>query len=193
MVIEVPEPVRSEVLAVRRIVSRTSQSVPVGIGSVGPLPPQDLADVRRILDVVGEETGPIIGRFVGLRRFPQTRYVYLAPDDELATSLLILQDRLVEFGLKLAPDVYQATPHAVIGRVPPEAELEVAAGRARPRSLADVPDDHHGAVEPRRPRRELPAPGAPQRRAVKAPARCRVRAGPPSPRPRHQMSARARR
>jgi len=128
VVIEVPEPVRGEVLAVRRIVSRTSQKIPVGIGSVGPLPPQDLADVRRILDSVGEETGPIIGRFVGLRRFPQTRYVYLAPDDEMATSLLILQDRLVEFGLKLAPDVYQATPHAVIGRVPPEAELEVAAG-----------------------------------------------------------------
>ena len=35
--------------------------------------------------------------------------------------------RLVEAGLKLSPDVYQATPHAVIGRVPPEAELEVAA------------------------------------------------------------------
>jgi hypothetical protein len=128
VVIEVPEPVRSEVLAVRRIVSRTSQNIPVGIGSVGPLPPQDLAEVRRVLDAVGEETGPIIGRFVGLRRFPQTRYVYLAPDDEMAASLLILQDRLVEFGLKLAPDVYQATPHAVIGRVPPEAELEVAAG-----------------------------------------------------------------
>ena len=100
----------------------------MGIGSVGPLPPQDVAEVRRVLDAVGEETGPIIGRFVGLRRFPQTRYVYLAPDDEMATSLLILQDRLVEYGLKLAPDVYQATPHAVIGRVPPEAELEVAAG-----------------------------------------------------------------
>ncbi|HSP19676.1 MAG TPA: 2'-5' RNA ligase family protein [Myxococcaceae bacterium] len=131
VVIEVPEPVRSEVLAVRRIVSRTSQKVPVGIGSVGPLPAQDVLEVRRVLDAVGEETGPIIGRFVGLRRFPQTRYVYLAPDDEMATSLLILQDRLVEYGLKLAPDVYQATPHAVIGRVPPEAELEVAAG-ARP-------------------------------------------------------------
>lgn len=128
VVIEVPEPVRSEVLAVRRIVSRTSQKVPVGIGSVGPLPPQDVLEVRRVLDAVGEETAPIIGRFVGLRRFPQTRYVYLAPDDELATSLLILQDRLVEYGLKLAPDVYQATPHAVIGRVPPEAEVEVAAG-----------------------------------------------------------------
>ncbi len=128
VVIEVPEPVRSEVLAVRRIVSRTAQKVPVGIGSVGPLPPQDLGDVRRILDAVGEETGPIVGRFVGLRRFPQTRYVYLAPDDEMATSLLILQDRLVEYGLRLAPDVYQATPHAVIGRVPPEAEVEVAAG-----------------------------------------------------------------
>lgn len=128
VVIEVPEPVRSAVLAVRRIVSRTSQKVPVGIGSVGPLPPQDIADVRRVLTAVGEETAPIIGRFVGLRRFPQTRYVYLAPDDEMATSLLILQDRLVEYGLKLAPDVYQATPHAVIGRVPPEAELEVAAG-----------------------------------------------------------------
>ena len=128
VVIEVPEPVRGEVLAVRRIVSRTSPEIPVGIGAVGPLPPQDLVDVRRILDAVGEETGPIIGRFVGLRRFPQPRYVYLAPDDEMATSLLILQDRLVEYGLKLAPDVYQATPHAVIGRVPPEAELEVAAG-----------------------------------------------------------------
>ena len=127
VVIEVPEPVRSEVLAVRRIVSRTSQKVPVGIGSVGPLPPQEMGDVRRVLDAVAEETGPIIGRFVGLRRFPQTRYVYLAPDDEMATSLLILQDRLVEYGLKLAPDVYQATPHAVIGRVPPEAEHEVAA------------------------------------------------------------------
>lgn len=128
IVIEVPEPVRSEVLAVRRIVSRTSQRIPVGIGSVGPLPPQDEDEVRRVLDAAGEETAPIIGRFVGLRRFPQTRYVYLAPDDDLATSLLILQDRLVEFGLKLTPDVYQATPHAVIGRVPPEAELEVAAG-----------------------------------------------------------------
>ena len=128
VVIEVPEPVRSEVLSVRRILSRPSETIPVGIGSVGPLPPQDLAEVRRVLDAVGEETGPIIGRFVALRRFPQTRYVYLAPDDEMATSLLILQDRLVEFGLKLAPDVYQATPHAVIGRVPPEAELEVAAG-----------------------------------------------------------------
>ena len=127
VVIEVPEPVRSEVLMVRRIVSRAGQRVPVGIGSVGPLPPQDAAEVRRILDLVGEETGPIIGRFVGLRRFPQTRYVYLAPDDEMATSLLILQDRLVEAGLRLAPDVYQATPHAVIGRVPPEAEMEVAA------------------------------------------------------------------
>ncbi|HEY1906939.1 MAG TPA: 2'-5' RNA ligase family protein [Myxococcaceae bacterium] len=127
VVIEVPEPVRSEVLAVRRIVTRTSQKIPVGIGSVGPLPPQDPAEVRRVLDLVGEETGPIIGRFVGLRRFPQTRYVYLAPDDEMGTSLLILQDRLVEAGLKLSPDVYQATPHAVIGRVPPEAELEVAA------------------------------------------------------------------
>jgi len=128
VVIEVPEPVRSEVQAVRQIVNRTAQRIPVGIGSVGPLPPQDMAEVRRVLDLVGEETGPIIGRFVGLRRFPQTRYVYLAPDDEMATSLLILQDRLVEFGLKLNPDVYQATPHAVIGRVPPEAELEVAAG-----------------------------------------------------------------
>ncbi|HEY1418670.1 MAG TPA: hypothetical protein VGF41_12235, partial [Myxococcaceae bacterium] len=102
MVIEVPEPVRSEVLAVRRIVTRTSQKIPVGIGSVGPLPPQDPAEVRRVLDLAGEETGPIIGRFVGLRRFPQTRYVYLAPDDEMATSLLILQDRLVEAGLKLS-------------------------------------------------------------------------------------------
>ncbi|HZW87853.1 MAG TPA: 2'-5' RNA ligase family protein [Myxococcaceae bacterium] len=127
MVIEVPEPVRSEVQSVRRIVNRTGEKVPVGIGSVGPLPPQDVGEVRRVLDLVGEETGPIIGRFVGLRRFPQTRYVYLAPDDEMATSLLILQDRLVEAGLKLAPDVYQATPHAVIGRVPPEAEMEVAA------------------------------------------------------------------
>jgi hypothetical protein len=127
VVIEVPEPVRSEVLAVRRIVTRAGQKVPVGIGSVGPLPPQEPAEVRRVLDLVGEETGPIIGRFVGLRRFPQTRYVYLAPDDEMATSLLILQDRLVEAGLRLSPDVYQATPHAVIGRVPQEAELEVAA------------------------------------------------------------------
>jgi len=101
VVIEVPEPVRSEVLLVRRIISRTSQRVPVGIGSVGPLPPQELGEVRRILDAVGEETGPIIGRFVALRRFPQTRYVYLAPDDEMATSLLILQDRLVEYGLNL--------------------------------------------------------------------------------------------
>jgi len=126
VVIEVPEPVRSEVLAVRRLVSRTGEKTPVGIGSVGPLPPQDIAEVRRALDAVGEETAPIIGRFIGLRRFPQTRYVYLAPDDEMATSLLILQDRLVEAGLKLTPDVYQATPHAVVGRVPPESELEVA-------------------------------------------------------------------
>ncbi len=78
----------------------------------------------------------------------------------MATSLLILQDRLVEDGLKLAPDVYQATPHAVIGRVPPEAELEVAAGRACARPVADVPDDDHGAVEPQRAGRELSAPRA---------------------------------
>jgi hypothetical protein len=100
-----------------------------------------------VLEAVGEETGPIIGRFIGLRRFPD-RYVYLAPDDEMATSLLILQDRLVEFGLKLAPDVYQATPHAVIGR-PPEASSRSPPARAR-WFPADVPDDHHGAVEPQR-------------------------------------------
>ena len=130
IVIEVPEPIRSEVLAVRRIVSRVEARTPVGIGSVGPLPPQNLDEVRRVLDQVADETAVIIGRFAAIRRFPQTRYVYLAPDDEMATSLLILQDRLVEAGLRLLPDVYQSTPHAVIGRVPPEVELEVAA-RAR--------------------------------------------------------------
>ena len=131
VVVEVPEPIRSEVLAVRRIVSRVDARTPVGIGSVGPLPPQSLDEVRRILDVVADETAVIIGRFAAIRRFPQTRYVYLAPDDEMATSLLMLQDRLVESGLKLTPDVYQSTPHAALGAVPPEAELEVAA-RARP-------------------------------------------------------------
>jgi hypothetical protein len=136
VVIEVPEPVRSEVLAVRRIVTRVDARTPVGIGSVGPLPPQNLDEVRRILDIVADETAVIIGRFAAIRRFPQTRYVYLAPDDEMATSLLMLQDRLVESGLKLLPDVYQATPHAAIGRVPPEVELEVA---ARARSLVPSP------------------------------------------------------
>ena len=128
VVIEVPEPVRSEVLAVRRIVEPDQPEGPggdrVGRSAAAAGRPGGPTGTRR----GGWVPAPIIGRFVALRRFPQTRYVYLAPDDEMATSLLILQDRLVEYGLKLAPDVYQATPHAVIGRVPPEAELEVAAG-----------------------------------------------------------------
>jgi hypothetical protein len=131
VVVEVPDPVRTEILGVRSILGPTDLRVPVGLGSVGPLPEQELSEVRRALAEAAGETAVIIGRFVALRRFPQTRYVYLAPDDEMASELLILQDRMVEAGLKVVPDVYQATPHTVIGRVPPEFEAEVGA-RARP-------------------------------------------------------------
>jgi hypothetical protein len=131
VVVEVPDPVRTEILGVRSLLGATDLRVPVGLGSVGPLPAQDLSEVRRALAEAAGETAVIIGRFVALRRFPQTRYVYLAPDEEMAAGLLILQDRMVDAGLKLVPDVYQATPHTVIGRVPPEFEAEVAA-RVRP-------------------------------------------------------------
>ena len=88
VVIEVPEPVRSEVLMVRRIVNRTGQSVPVGIGSVGPAP-SPRTSPRSVVSSMSwaRRPAPSSGASSGLRRFPQTRYVYLAPDDEMATSL----------------------------------------------------------------------------------------------------------
>ena len=87
IVAEVPEPVRSQVQALRDSLNTLTAKLPVeitlaGSSGVGPIPVgTDLSLIKRHLDRTLSDASPFRARFSAIRAFPNTSIFYLEPVD----------------------------------------------------------------------------------------------------------------
>jgi len=87
IVAEIPEPVRSQVQALRDSLNTLTARLPVeitlaGSSGVGPIPAgTDLSLVKRHLDWTLSDIPPFRARFTAIRKFPNTSVFYLEPFD----------------------------------------------------------------------------------------------------------------
>jgi hypothetical protein len=87
IVAEIPEPVRSQVQALRDSLNTLTAKLPVeitlaGSSGVGPIPAgTDLSLIKRRLDLALSDILPFCARFSAIRSFPNTSIFYLEPLD----------------------------------------------------------------------------------------------------------------
>jgi 2'-5' RNA ligase len=87
IVAEIPEPVRSQVQALRDSLNTLTAKLPVeitlaGSSGVGPIPVgTDLSLIKRHLDRTLSDVSPFRARFSAIRTFPNTSIFYLEPFD----------------------------------------------------------------------------------------------------------------
>src|SRR5882672_6394495 len=89
IVAEIPEPVRSQVQALRDSLNTLTARLPVeitlaGSSGVGPIPAgTDLPLIECHLDRTLSDIPPFRARFSAIRKFPNTSIFYLEPFDRL--------------------------------------------------------------------------------------------------------------
>lgn len=133
IVAEIPEPVRSQIQALRDSLKTPTAKLPVeitlaGSSGVGPVPAgTDLSLVRRHLDRVLSETSPFRSRFSGIRKFPSTSIFFLEPFDRSPFDRLHHQLRIS--GIPFSEIQWPYCPHCTLRggeALSADASLELA-------------------------------------------------------------------
>ena len=118
VVLELPDPVATAVLAIRRrydprLAGFPAEITVAGSSGLGPLmAEQALEPVLECLQRIADTCLPIRPRFAGLRRFASGPVTWLAPADP--APLLALHRRLAGSGLAFAPHRFEFTPHCSV-------------------------------------------------------------------------------
>lgn len=116
--VEIPEPVRSQVQAIRDSLHTLTAKLPVeitlaGSSGVGPIPPgTDLSLIERCLDRTLAAIRPFAARFSGIRAFPNTSIFYLEPMDRSPFDRL--HQELRSSGIPFSAIQWPYTPHCTL-------------------------------------------------------------------------------
>jgi len=131
IVAEIPEPVRSQIQALRAELNPHPVSLPVeitlaGSSGVGPIPAgTDLADVTSQLDRILPIIAPFHVRFSAIRKFPNTALFYLEPFDRMPFDGI--HQILRTSGILFSEIQWPYNPHCTLrGGKPLDAEAETA-------------------------------------------------------------------
>jgi len=127
VVAEIPEPVRSQVQALRDSLNTLTAKLPVeitlaGSSGVGPIPAgTDLSLVKSHLDRILPGICPFITQFSAIRRFPNVPIFYLEPFDRSPFDRV--HQKLRASGIPFLPIQWPYTPHCTLrGGKPLSAE-----------------------------------------------------------------------
>lgn len=133
IVAEIPEPVRSQVQALRDSLNTLTAKLPVeitlaGSSGVGPIPAgTDLSLVGRHLDRTLSGISPFRARFSAIRAFPNTAIFFLEPFDRAPFDHL--HQKLRVSGIPFSEIRWPYNPHCTLRGGKPlnaEAALELA-------------------------------------------------------------------
>ncbi len=127
IVAEIPEPVRSQVQALRDSLNTLTAKLPVeitlaGSSGVGPIPAgTDLSLIQRFLDGTLVDISPFSARFSAIRTFPNTSIFYLEPYDRSPFDHLHQELRIS--GIPFSEIQWPYNPHCTLrGGEPLSAE-----------------------------------------------------------------------
>jgi 2'-5' RNA ligase len=127
IVAEIPEPVRSQVQALRDSLHTLTAKLPVeitlaGSSGVGPIPVgTDLSLIKRHLDQTLSGISPFRARFSAIRSFPNTSIFYLEPFDR--SPFDHLHQKLRISGIPFSEIQWPFNPHCTLrGGEPLSAE-----------------------------------------------------------------------
>ncbi len=127
ILLDIPEPLVSQIMAFRRHLHQTSRpDIPPGISGAGPLvEDQDEAYVVAQLEELLPNTAPIRTTFTTTAIFPNTTMVYLAPRDP--APFTTLTDRILARGIRVIPNLFMEVtiPHCTIAWFEELAEPEI--------------------------------------------------------------------
>jgi 2'-5' RNA ligase len=118
IVAEIPEPVRSQVQALRDSLKTLTAKLPVeitlaGSSGVGPIPAgTDLSLIKRHLDRILRDISPFRARFSAIRMFPNTSIFYLEPFDR--SSFDQLHQELRISGIPFSGNRWPYNPHCTL-------------------------------------------------------------------------------
>jgi hypothetical protein len=139
IVAEIPDPVRSQIQALRDSLNTLTARLPVeitlaGSSGVGPIPiGADLSFIARHLDKTLSGISPFSTRFSGIRTFPDSFIFYLEPSDRSPFDLI--HQKLLVSGIPFSEIRWPYNPHCTLrGGVPLSAEAaSELLGRAFPK------------------------------------------------------------
>ena len=118
IVAEIPEPVRSQVQALRDSLNTITARLPVeitlaGSSGVGPIPAgADLSLIKRHLDRILSNMSPFLARFSAIRAFPNTSIFYLEPFDR--SPFDHLHQELRNSGIPFSEVRWPYNPHCTL-------------------------------------------------------------------------------
>lgn len=126
IVLDIPEPVSNEVMALRMRYEKQRTVTPVeitiiGSSGVGTLKnDQNPSFVFEILEQITYNISPIKSAFSRITHFPNTKMCYLEPRDSEPFSLL--QKKIIDTNLRFNNNPHPYTPHCSIARFKDGAE-----------------------------------------------------------------------
>ncbi len=118
IVAEIPEPVRSQIQAIRDSLNTLTAKLPVeitlaGSSGVGPIPAgTDLSLIQRHLDRTLSNIPPFRARFSAIRAFPNTAIFYLEPHDRSPFDQL--HQKLRHSGIPFSAIQWPYNPHCTL-------------------------------------------------------------------------------
>src|SRR5258707_7942292 len=118
IVAEIPEPVRSQVQALRDSLNTLTAKLPVeiplaGSSGVGPIPAgADLSLIKRHLDRMLSDISPFRARFSAIRTFPNTSIFFLEPYDRSPFDRL--HQKLRTSGIPFSEIPWPYNPHCTL-------------------------------------------------------------------------------
>src|SRR6266516_4306444 len=118
IVAEIPEPVRSQVQAIRDSLNTLTAKLPVeitlaGSSGVGPIPAgTDLLLIQRHLDRALSDIAPFRARFSAIRSFPKTSIFFLEPFDR--STFDHLHQELRMSGIPFSGIQWPYNPHCTL-------------------------------------------------------------------------------
>ena len=134
IVLELPTPVATEVLSLRRRYDENATRLPaeitiVGSSGVGTLAPEQDPDfVFNAIQRVGQRQLPFVSAFASMERFPGVQVFWLKPRDRAPFDTL--QRSLIAEGLAFNPNPFSFNPHCTISatvQLSPQQEIELLA------------------------------------------------------------------
>jgi 2'-5' RNA ligase len=118
IVAEIPEPVRSQVQALRDSLNTLTAKLPVeitlaGSSGIGPIPVgTDLSVIQRHLERILSNISPFRTRFSSIRAFPNTSIFYLEPFDR--SPFDHIHRKLRSSGIPFSESPWPYNPHCTL-------------------------------------------------------------------------------
>ena len=120
VVLDIPEPIYSEVMVFRKQYEKQRTVIPVeitiiGSSGIGVLKnDQEPSYVFEVLEQIAQKLSPIKTAFSRITHFPNTKMGYLEPRD--STPFSLLQNKIFDTNLRFNDNPYPYTPHCSIAR-----------------------------------------------------------------------------